>query len=314
MRTTTTSTTTTAARRASTSGVVRRRTLVAAAAALLAVVGLGGCLVTEVAPPEGAGPLRYRDEVFSGVTTTSNLAYGSAPGLGGTPVTLRLDLFQPTGDTVAARPAVVYAHSGGFAGGDKGEGAPLMAPLVRRGFVAVSIDYRLLAPGGCDGGVLSQTCVDAATAGINDAQAAVRWLRANAATYRIDPNRIAVEGFSAGGVIATGVGALPENVGSSGNPGFSSKVAAWVSIAGGLPGGQGVGAGDPPGYLFSGSADSTVPHQWSLDSAQALHAAGGYAALRVQPGGGHDLPDQTVLAQQTANFYYLVLNLKNAPR
>ena len=286
----------------------------AVAMAALSAACLCSCLVTSVPAPEGAGALRYRDEVFANVSTTSNLTYGSAPGLDGRPVELRLDLFQPTGDRAAARPAVVYVHSGGFAGGDKGEGAPLMARLVRRGFVAVSIDYRLLAPSGCDGGGLTPECVNAVNGAVNDTQAAVRWLRANAARYRIDPNRIAVEGFSAGGVTVSAIGARPSSPGRSGNPGPSSRVQAWVSIAGGLPGGAGLGAGDPPGYLFSGTADTTVPHQWSVDSAQALSDAGGYAALRVQPGGGHDLPDQTMLAQQTANFYYLHLKLGSAAR
>ncbi|CAN5543153.1 hypothetical protein BH10ACT1_BH10ACT1_18060 [soil metagenome] len=286
----------------------------ALATAAMAAAGLSGCLVTTVAPPDGAGALRYRDAVFADVSITSNLAYGSAPDNEGKPVTLRLDLFQPTGDTVSARPAVVYAHSGGFGGGDKGEGAPLMEALVRRGFVAVSINYRLLATSSCDGGGLTTGCINAATGAIDDTQAAVRWLRANASRYRIDPNRIAVEGFSAGGVIATGIGARPASAGNSGNPGHSSAVQAWVSIAGGLPGGQGIGAGDPPGYLFSGTADTTVPHQWSVDTARALSDAGGYAALRIEPGGGHDIPDQTMLAQQTANFYYGTLKLKTAAR
>jgi acetyl esterase/lipase len=279
---------------------------------LVAVMALSGCLVHEVDPPAGAGPLRYRDEVFSSITTTPNLTYGSAPRLDGQLVTLKLDLHQPTGDTATARPVIVYVHSGGFSSGTRTEGATLMAPMVRRGFVVASISYRLLAPAGCNGTSTGTACSDAAYAAMDDARAAVRWLRANAATYRIDTSRIAIEGYSAGGVTATGVGLMSEEPGSSGNPGHSSKVRAWVSIAGGLPDGTGATPGDPAGYLFSGTADPTVPHQWSVDTAQALHEAGGFAALKAKVGGGHGLPDMAMVAQQTANFYYLTMSLGSA--
>ncbi len=111
-----------------------------------------------------------------------DIQYGSAPDLNThQPVALNLDLYQPTGDTAAARPAVVYAHSGGFSGGDKAGEANLFVPLVERGFVVASINYRLLTTG-CTGANLTPQCTVGAQAGINDGQAAVRWLRANAAT------------------------------------------------------------------------------------------------------------------------------------
>ena len=275
---------------------------------------LAGCIPSSVAPPTAPGPLRYRDEMFLSATVTPNLVYGSAPDLSGQPVTLRLDLYRPTGDTVTSRPAVVFVHGGGFSSGDKGDLAGIVTPLVRRGFVAVSINYRLLAPAGCSTMPTADACTAAAQAAINDAQAAVRWLRANATTYGVDPTRLAIEGFSAGGITATGVGSLWENVGSSGNPGYSSRVSAWVSIAGGLPGGEGVGPGDGAGFLLSGTADAVVPHQWSVETAQALVAAGEFAVLRAIPGGGHSLPDQTMLATETASFYYLTLDLASAPQ
>jgi acetyl esterase/lipase len=277
------------------------------------MMALSGCLVSEVGPPAGADTLRFRDEVFSSMTSTTNLTYGSAPRLDGQPVTLKLDLHEPTGDTATARPAIVYVHGGGFSSGTRTEGATLMAPMVRRGFVVASISYRLLAPPGCSGTSTPPACYDAAYAAMDDARAAVRWLRANAATYRIDTSRIAIEGYSAGGVTATGVGLVSEEPGSSGNPGYPSNVRAWVSIAGGLPDGAGATPGDPPGYLFSGTADPTVPHQWSVDTAQALHEAGGFAVLKAKVGGGHGLPDMTMVSQQTANFYYLTMNLGRSP-
>lgn len=60
--------------------------------------------VGEVRDPATA-PVRYADEVFSSVTRTNNIAWGSAPDRDGNAVPLGLDLYQPAGDTVASRPA-----------------------------------------------------------------------------------------------------------------------------------------------------------------------------------------------------------------
>ena len=85
-------------------------------AAALAATVLAGCTVPA---PEGQAPLRYRDQVFSAVSRTNDLTYGQAPDLQGNPVDLKLDLFQPAGDTVTKRPAYVWVHGGGFSHGDK---------------------------------------------------------------------------------------------------------------------------------------------------------------------------------------------------
>jgi predicted esterase len=276
---------------------------------------LSGCLFTQMGPTAGPAPLRYRDDVFSDITVSHDIQYGTNPDTDNQPVALKLDLYEPTGDTAPLRPAIVEVHGGSFSGGDKADEGPVVEPLVHTGFVAVSINYRLWPSGTCNANTIATACTAAALAGITDAQAAVRWLRANATQYRIDPTRIAIEGVSAGAIIATGVGATSDlATGAGGNPGYSSKVKAWVSVSGGLPGGEFVGAGDPPGYLFSGTADTTVPYQWSVDTANALSNAGGYAVLYTEPGVGHTMPDLTLLATQTAAFYSFVMNLKSLPQ
>src|SRR4029450_3163899 len=114
--------------------------------ALVAVVALVavGCDWQKLVPP-GAAPLRYRDAVFSGVTTTSNVTYGSAVNQQGQTVTLQLDVYAPTGDTVADRPAIVWVHGGSFAFGNKTspEIVDEATTFARKGFVNVSINYRL---------------------------------------------------------------------------------------------------------------------------------------------------------------------------
>jgi dipeptidyl aminopeptidase/acylaminoacyl peptidase len=214
------------------------------------------------------------------------------------------------------RPAIVWVHGGSFSGGDKTQGvSPLEAMnFAKLGYVTVSINYRLLAPSGCTGSNSASGCIVAALDAMDDAKAAVRWLRANAATYRIDTNRIGIGGESAGGIVATGVGTTADTAGSSGNPGFSQAVRGFDSISGGLPGGGGVDSTDAPGILFTGTADPIVPTQWSSDTANAMNDAGLIAFLISFPGAGH-VPfaqDGTTITNDSEYFFYDVMDCVHA--
>jgi acetyl esterase/lipase len=94
---------------------MHRRLLVLGIAAIALVSA--GCVTLE--PPPGPPPLRYRDEVFTNVTKTSDVTYGSAPDYQGQTITLKLDVYRPTGDSITNRPAIVWVHGGGFSGGNK---------------------------------------------------------------------------------------------------------------------------------------------------------------------------------------------------
>ena len=285
-------------------------------AGIAAALLLAGC--EALPPPSGAAPLRYRDPVFSTVTVAKDLQYGSAPDAQGHPVALKLDLFQPVGDKVTARPAVVWVHGGGFTDGDKAASpeAVFSDMYAKLGYVAVNINYRLLAHGCTGSGGVTPDCNTAAIAAIHDGQAAVRWLRANAAKYRIDPTRIGIGGSSAGAIVATGVGVWSDQPGTSGNPGQSSKVGAWVSISGGLPGGVFVDPTDAPGELFSGTADTTVPYQWSVDTSNALTKAHVFNVFKPLPGAGHVPYDKyfDLFKSQSDYFFYDLLDLGHAAR
>jgi hypothetical protein len=115
--------------------------LLAAPLILGGAVGIFGCIPSFVVAPAGDAGLRYRDEVFPQISVTTDLQYGSAPDLNNSPVALELDLYQPAGDAVSKRPAVIWVHGGGYSGGDKalGPSAILAAKFARLGYVAVSI-------------------------------------------------------------------------------------------------------------------------------------------------------------------------------
>ena len=131
-----------------------------------------------------------------------------------------LDLYLPAGDGSTVYPLVVLIHGGGFHGGDSGEMTNLANLLSTKGFATASINYRL------SGEALFP-------AGVQDVAAGVRYLRANARSWGVDPRQIAVWGESAGGYLASMVGASTGQKrfedDTLGNPGVSSEVQAVVS-------------------------------------------------------------------------------------
>jgi acetyl esterase/lipase len=289
-----------------------RRLFVGAACALLVLVA-AGC--DPLATPSGPAPLRYRDDVFTAVAKTADITYGHAVDQAGQNVTLKLDMYQPTGDTVTARPAIVWVHGGSFRGGNKSSPELVDEATVfgRKGFVSVSIDYRLSSTG-CPGSDLN-ACITAINQAREDAETAVRFLRANASTYRIDPNRIAIGGSSAGAITALNVGYSPENASPGDHQGFSSAVRAAQSISGAeLASGSTINAGDAPALLFHGTADPIVPLSWAQSTFDRAKAAGLVVVLRTWEGQGH-VPytqNRTQILDETRNFFYSQMDLAHA--
>jgi acetyl esterase/lipase len=174
--------------------------------ALVFVFGAAGCSVISSMIPGGSSAFsvepNYKDLVYAPVSATQ-----------------KLDLYIPTTGT-GPFPVVINIHGGGFRFGDKGMLSDITGKaLLTAGYAVASIDYRLSG-------------VAQFPAAVQDAKAAVRFLRANAAQYNLNPDKIAVFGQSAGGNIAAMVG-VTGNISdyddaSLGNAGISSAVQAVV--------------------------------------------------------------------------------------
>ena len=156
--------------------------------------------------------------------------------------------------------------------------------------------------------------MNAAIGAQHDAQAAIRWLRANAGTYKIDTDRIASSGGSAGAVTSLLVDWRPEDPGDSGNPGPSSKIRAAVSVSGGAPNNDYITADDGPALFIHGTEDHTVPYQWAVQNAAAMYNLGILTVLEPIEGAGHGLPEghATLINQQQAYFQYWAMDLAHA--
>jgi pectinesterase len=137
---------------------------------------------------------------------------------------LHLDVFYPKAKSKKELPAVLIIHGGGWRSGDRSQHIPLAQKLAERGFVAVTVEYRLS----------TEALYPAA---VHDVKAAVRWLRAYAKKYNINPDKIAALGYSAGGQLAALLGTtngLSDFEGDLGNAQFSSKINAIVDLDGTL--------------------------------------------------------------------------------
>ena len=128
----------------------------------------------------------------------------------------KMDIYVPAG--AGPFPAVVLIHGGAFKAGDKAMDATNAAKLVANGYVAISINYRLSGEA-------------VFPAAVHDCKAAVRFIRANASTYRINANKIGTWGASAGGNLSAILGTSGGDSyleGSQGSHTTSSTVQASI--------------------------------------------------------------------------------------
>jgi len=159
--------------------------------------------------------------------SVANVTYGTYVDSGGQTQPLQLDLLLPPG-AMAPTPVVVWIHGGGWLSGSRSPLPSQVSALCTKGYAVASVDYRF-----------STTAIWPAQ--IQDVKGAVRFLRAQAGTYNLDPNRFAAWGTSAGGhlaaILATAGNVPVATVGNvtvdlegstGGNLGMSSRVQAAV--------------------------------------------------------------------------------------
>jgi acetyl esterase/lipase len=148
-----------------------------------------------------------------------DVVYGVAGG-----IELKMDIYYPK-EFVAKVPVVIYVHGGAFQSGDKRDGivAGWMPEIVSRGYMVASLNYRLVPQGGTF------------PYQVQDVKTAVRWLRGNAAKYRIDTTKIGIIGGSSGGYLVNMMGLCDANAGFDSSGGYldqSSRVQAVVDLYG----------------------------------------------------------------------------------
>lgn len=223
--------------------------------------------------------IRYQDQVFQEHVKTENVTYGQNTTVLGNPVELKLDVYEPKDDEIAARPLVILAHGGYFTTGSKSDLADLAIELTHYGYVTASINYRKW-----EGGIpVDSTDLGAvAVQAMGDVKAAIRYLKQSAITnndFGIDDSQVILLGYSSGALAALLAGYLDNSElnlleshltnsinlnggieGNSGTPGLSTEVKAVISIAGSLFHKDIISPSEPKLLSIHGDADEVMPY------------------------------------------------------
>jgi acetyl esterase/lipase len=261
-------------------------------------------------------------------TSQANLKVDSDIVFGkGGDMDLHLDIYQPPSGT-EKKMAVIHLHGGGFTGGSKAGVASSSRAFAGLGYVSIASQYRLAGQSKWP-------------AQIEDVKAAIRWTRANASRLNIDADKIAVAGYSAGGLmalVAAGTAERKDYEGTGGNAGVSSKVAACVAFyaatnatANLMPEGSDrsaieaasaaatISPGFAPTIFLHGLGDMTIRPESSLDFFQKLRSAGVKVDLHFFQGAPHayevNNADAALASAQVTNLFFdrLILNPKEYP-
>ena len=167
---------------------------------------------------------------------------------------LALDIFYPKEKTKQTQAAVLLIHGGGWKSGDKNQNYDQAIKLAENGYVAITVEYRLSLEAKYPAAIL-------------DVKSAVQWIRINAKKYQINPNKIAVMGFSAGGQLAALLGTTNNMAIFKNESLVSDEVQAVINVDGLLAfkhpeSEEGVSAA-----LWLGGTNDEAPQNWEQASA-----------------------------------------------
>lgn len=228
---------------------------------------------------------RYKTPQFT-VKTIMNIQYGANLEVNETDsIKLFLDIYYPDGDTDTDRPLVLLAHGGSFIGGAKEDMDSQCREYAKLGYVAATINYRLVSQAGAINellnGDLGLYFKKEVVRAMHDMKAAIRFFRKSVAEdgnpYGINPDIIIAGGASAGGILSNHVTYLNKNneipseltsyvasqsglEGNSGNAGYSSVPQMSISWCGAILDTSWIVAGDQPFVGVHNKDDPTVPN------------------------------------------------------
>jgi len=249
-------------------------------ACLSIVLSLIGLIAYSQSAEDHCDGSRYVDETFSNVTITKDVLFGNNTTYAGAQKDLLMDIYEPQGDVATKRPVVVLAFGGSFITGERSDLDELCRYFTARGYVAVTIDYRLY-----DGPIFpfptGVVMTDVALKAMGDMKAAIRYLKQDAATtnlYQIDTNYVFAGGASSGAIAANYVAyldtsdennssvtdALNANGGIEGNSSdnfqYSSTVAGVLSYSGAVLDSNVIDAGQAPIFMVHDDKDLTIAY------------------------------------------------------
>jgi len=206
---------------------------------------------------------------------------------------LTAHIFRPQGSDRTARPAIALFHGGGWVAGSPEWVYDAAKRYASYGAVAVAVDYRLSDQ-------KNITPLDA----MSDARDVIRWMRRNAASLGIQPDRIAVYGVSAGGHLAASLATFDDH--ANGQPsdipnamvfispavslshdGWFQKILLGRASAIDVSPDEHVNKDLPPTAIFVGGADTLTPAAWTKRFCDRVNESGGHCEIQIYPGVGH---------------------------
>lgn len=234
--------------------------------------------------PEGT---RYVDEVFAEYDATTGVTYRTTTTYTGQTIDLKLDIYEPRGDTVEERPVIMWMFGGYWQYGDRQQMAAYAQDAARRGYVGVTIDYRIRSSQGFD-------LIEAANDGYEDAVAALDWLQDHAEEYDLDPDAIVAGGYSAGAINALHALHRPAETPAAGAVAIAGMLFSPVSPERGAS------------IMFAGTEDTLVPYGTAEAQCAQSRDAGNSCVFVPFEGEGHliGITHAEQIQEQTAHLVF----------